>query len=187
MSDQTWGAHLNDQVMPWLWSSEERSSHINILELRRPISIASMVHRLFTANDNPADHFGRLHSTLCVSDECSVRLSRPSTPQAMEWMLKPEAFQWVCQRWWMPNIDLFTAKFNWQLLVYISPVPDPQTLNVDTFTINCIHFQCSSQECYNSFNSSTAASRWPNHLLFPDILGLADPNQWAVEDATGHC
>ena len=35
----------------------------------------------------------------------------------------------------MPNIDLFTTRFNWQLPVYVSQVPDTQTLDVDTLAI----------------------------------------------------
>ena len=35
----------------------------------------------------------------------------------------------------MPNIDLFTTRFNWQLPVYVSPVPDTHTLDVDTLAI----------------------------------------------------
>ena len=33
-----WGAQLNDQVMSGLWSSERRSSHFNVLELKALIN-----------------------------------------------------------------------------------------------------------------------------------------------------
>ena len=83
------------------------------------------------ASDNPALWLGRLHSipdkskTVGVMNVPSNTLSWPSTPQAMEWMLHPEVFKWICTRLWMPNIDLFTTRFKWQLLVYVSPVTDP--------------------------------------------------------------
>ena len=53
-----------------------------------------------------------------------------------EWMLHQQVFQWVCQRVWTPNIELFTTRFNQQPLVYISPVPDSQALHGDALAIS---------------------------------------------------
>ena len=102
-------------------------------------------------------------------DECPTTmnvlpdtLATPSTPQTTEWMLHPEAFQSVYQRWWMPNTDQLTTRFNFQS---VSPVPDTQTLDVDTLAISgwdwmhmpiCLPY--SSQENDSGSKNSSAAS-----------------------------
>ena len=59
------------------------------------------------------------------------------------------------QIWWSLNIDLFTTRFNRQLRVYVSPVPDPQTQDMDetSFGKNWmpmpISLPYSSQKCYS--------------------------------------
>ena len=99
-------------------------------------------------------------------------LSQPSIPQATEWMLHPEVFHLVYQR-------KFATKSKQQLM-YVLSVPDPHNSmwtpwpSVGMSTPICLPL--SSLERYNSFNSSTATSRWPNNLWIPNVLYLADPN-----------
>ena len=63
-------------------------------------------------------------------------LSRQSKPAPTEWQLHPDAFQIICQRLGQPNVDLFATRFNNQLPVFVSPVPDQQALKHDALAMS---------------------------------------------------
>ena len=53
------------------------------------------------------------------------QLSRATRPVATEWALNSLVFRAITQKWGEPGIDLFETRLNKQLLVYVSPCPDP--------------------------------------------------------------
>ena len=94
----------------------------------------------------------------------------------------------------MLNIDLFTTRFNWQLPVYISLVPDPQTMIMDTLAITWEGLDAYAYpppilisgvlQRFQEFHCCLLliTQRWPNQLWSPDLLYLADPNQLPLPD-----
>ena len=108
---------------------------------------------------------------------CQIQL-QPSIPKATEWIFHPEAFHWVCQRWWMPNMDQFTTRFNRQLPMYVSPVPDPQTLDVDTILIPRVLQLFQKFLCF----LLVIFPKWSNWLWSTDLLCLADSNPLPLPD-----
>lgn len=63
-------------------------------------------------------------------------LSRRGQLLHTEWSLSPEIFRMICTHWETPMIDLFATRWNRQLLVFVSPVPDPLAWAVDALSIS---------------------------------------------------
>ena len=79
-------------------------------------------------SDSKARHIpGRLN---VVAD----KLSRLGQTIQTEWFLLPEVFYSICSRWHRPKIDLFATRFNNELALYVSPVPDPLATAVDVLS-----------------------------------------------------
>ena len=66
---------------------------------------------------------GRLH----VTADYESRVSNIDP----EWQLNPDVFQRICDRFGVPEIDLFASCINCQLAAYISWKPDPGAIHVD--------------------------------------------------------
>ena len=60
-------------------------------------------------------------------------LSR-SKPLSSEWTLDHQSFSWLCQKEFVPSVDLFATKENHKLRSYVSPVPDIEAVAVDAFS-----------------------------------------------------
>ena len=63
-------------------------------------------------------------------------LSRRDKITQTEWSLHPKIFQKICQIWHRPMVDMFATKMNNKLPLYVSPVPDPNAMAVDTLNIS---------------------------------------------------
>ena len=63
-------------------------------------------------------------------------LSRSNQGQSTEWSLHPKVFKQICQMWFTPHVDLFATHLNHNLLLYVSPVPDPNAWDIDALNIN---------------------------------------------------
>ena len=63
------------------------------------------------------------------------KLSRLGQTIQTEWSLLPEVFKTLCNRWHLPQIDLFATRFNKKLPQFVSPVPDPLAIAVDALTL----------------------------------------------------
>lgn len=70
-----------------------------------------------------------------VQNVLADALSRPDKPSPTEWMLHPEAFLLLCRQVHRPLVDLFATRFNHQLPVYVSPIPDPAAWSVDALSL----------------------------------------------------
>ena len=65
----------------------------------------------------------------------AVGLSR-SKPLSSEWALDLESFCWICDREFVPEVDLFTTRENHLLPQFVSPVPDHLAAGTDTFSMS---------------------------------------------------
>ena len=63
-------------------------------------------------------------------------LSRSNQVQSTEWSLYPQVFKQICQKWFTPHVDLFATPLDHKLLLYVSPVPDQNTWDIDALNIN---------------------------------------------------
>ena len=63
-------------------------------------------------------------------------LSRSNLVQSTEWSLHPQVFKEICQKWFTPHVDLFATHLNHKLPLYVSPVPDPKSWDIDALNIN---------------------------------------------------
>ncbi len=54
----------------------------------------------------------------------------------IEWCLRDEVFDWVCQELGTPSIDLFASRLNARLKRYVSWRPDPFAEHVDAFLMS---------------------------------------------------
>ena len=51
-------------------------------------------------------------------------LSRLNQVESTEWSLHPQVFKQICQKWFIPHIDLFANLLNHKVSLYVSLVPD---------------------------------------------------------------
>ena len=63
------------------------------------------------------------------------KLSRLGQTIQTEWSLLPGVFQQICNRWHLPQIDLFATRFNHKWPRFVSPVPDSLAVAVDALTL----------------------------------------------------
>ena len=63
-------------------------------------------------------------------------LSRSNQVQSTEWSLHPQVFKQICQKWFTPHVDLFATHLNHKVPLYVSPVPGPNTWDIDAVDIN---------------------------------------------------
>ena len=169
-STSGWGGHSGTRTFSGIWSKEERSLHINVLELRaviltlRRLRPPPNVH-ILTHTDNTTvmmyinkqggvgswEMFWETEKLLQLAEDHNWILSAKHVPGHLnvladqlsrrhqvihtEWELHMDAVQFLFDRWGAPNIDLFATKLNKRLLVYVSPVPDPEAAYVDALSI----------------------------------------------------
>ena len=43
----------------------------------------------------------------------------------------------LCQTWHRPQVDMFATRYNYKLVQYMSPVPDPNAWAMDALTVSC--------------------------------------------------
>ena len=58
-----------------------------------------------------------------------------------EWMLNPDLFHLICDKWGKPTIDLFASRNNNQIPNYASWCPDPKAMFTDAFSQNWKKFK----------------------------------------------
>ncbi|XP_071138453.1 uncharacterized protein [Mytilus edulis] len=58
-----------------------------------------------------------------------------------EWQLKVEIFDRICKHFFVPNVDLFASRLNFQVPRFASWSFDPQATYVDAFTISWSNFR----------------------------------------------
>ena len=59
-------------------------------------------------------------------------LSRPNQPIPTEWSLLPEIVSRIFRVWGTPEVDMFATLSNSHLPLFMSPVPEPRALAVDS-------------------------------------------------------
>ena len=63
-------------------------------------------------------------------------LSRSNQVQSTEWSLYLQVFKQICLKWFTPHVDLFATRLNHKVPLYISPVPDQNSWDIDALDIN---------------------------------------------------
>ena len=66
--------------------------------------------------------------------ECDGRPSVQVEPSAVNRMVT--ASKQICHKWFTPHVDLFATRLNHKVPLYVSPVPDPNALDIDALNIN---------------------------------------------------
>ena len=64
------------------------------------------------------------------------QLSRKGQALHTEWSLHPQIFRDICRLHGTPQIDLFATWFNRKLPLFVSPVPDPESVQVDAMSMD---------------------------------------------------
>ena len=95
-------------------------------DVRSPVEDHDLVAPL------PHNIKGQTHSRV---SECDG-LSRSNQVQSIEWLLHPQVFKQICQKWFTPHVDLFATDLNHKLPLYVSPIPDPKAWDIDALNIN---------------------------------------------------
>ena len=57
-----------------------------------------------------------------------------------EWMLNKDLFNWGCEKWGKPDLDLFASRHNFQCKNYVSWIPDPNAKFIDAFSLDWSKF-----------------------------------------------
>ena len=63
-------------------------------------------------------------------------LSRSNQVQSTECSLHPQVFKQICLKWFTPHVDLFATRLNHRVPLYVSPVPDQNTWDIDALNRN---------------------------------------------------
>ena len=63
-------------------------------------------------------------------------LSRLNQVQSAVWSLHPQVFKQICLKWFTPHVDLFATRLNHKVPLYVSPVSDQNTCDIDALNIN---------------------------------------------------
>ena len=177
-SSYGWGALIynSENKTQGLWSEEERSLHINALEIKAAslgvkalCSSFKSCHIQVQIDNTTAVSYinaqGGTHSKVCnaltkdlllwckernihlsschipgIDNEAADKLSRKMNDD-LEWMLNPDIFQRVCDKFGKPEVDLFSSRINHQLPSYCSYHPDSKAFAVNAFSI-CWNMYC---------------------------------------------
>ena len=59
----------------------------------------------------------------------------------LEWKLHPTVFLWISQSLFVPDIDVFASRLNFQTRCYLSWFPYPGTFEVDAFSLSWKDFR----------------------------------------------
>lgn len=103
----------------------------------------------------------------------------------IEWELRSDVFEKMCNIWSKPNIDLFASRLNHKLDLYCAYRPDPGAAYIDAFTLSwsdydsCYIFcpfslinRCIRKIISDKARAVMVVPLWPAQLWFPVLLRL---------------
>ncbi|ODM91877.1 Enzymatic polyprotein [Orchesella cincta] len=165
-----WGAVCKHGKASGFWSNEERSMHINALELLAVENgllsfIKTKNLSILIRSDNTTavayiNRFGGCRSELLFSislriwkwaeennhwlvashiagkENAEADFESRRHVEENDWKLSPNAFSKIIDTFGTPTIDLFASNNSKQIARYISRVPQPNSIEVDAFTVN---------------------------------------------------
>ena len=113
------------------------------------------------------------------------QLSRPGQVPPTEWSLLPQVFEGIGSVFGCPHLDLFAARANARLPLYVFPVPEPLAWKQDAFHLQwdqsvlvCLPSACAAQRVLSLVLASKGLSLvlvaplWPQKEWFTDLLSL---------------
>ena len=160
------------------------AAHINKQGGTHSLHLLNLTMRLYQLVDKLKMEIRARHIP-GITNVIADALSRPDHPSPTEWKLHPDCFRWICSQLWTPNLDLFATRFNHQLPVYISPIPDPEALDVDALSLSWDGFDayafppaCLLQRVLTKIRTENCrmiliAPLWPSRHWFPSLTSLA--------------
>ena len=101
-----------------------------------------------------------------------------------EWMLDPQIFKRITNKFGSPEIDLFASRLNKQYAKYSSWRPDPEALFVDAFSVNWNNLffyafppfsligRCLEKLHANQAEGILIVPRWMSQSWYPKLLRL---------------
>lgn len=73
---------------------------------------------------------------LSGSLNCQADFSSRNFSDSTEWMLKKEIFKRICDQFFVPDIDLFASRLNYQVEKFVSWFPEPGCYKSDAFSFS---------------------------------------------------
>ena len=83
-------------------------------------------------------HLCASHISSC--ENVSADFSSRNFSDSTEWMLKKEIFQRLCKQCFVPDIDLFASRLNYQVEKFVSWLPEPGAFRYDAFSFSWAEF-----------------------------------------------
>ena len=83
-------------------------------------------------------HLCASHISSC--ENVSADFSSRNFSDSTEWMLKKEIFQRLCKQCFVPDIDLFASRLNYQVEKFVSWFPEPGAFRYDAFSFSWAEF-----------------------------------------------
>ena len=175
------GAHKNKHIQVQC-DNTTAVSHINNIGGSKSIpcnEVTKQIWALCIANNN---WLSATYLSACKNVEADAE-SRVFNDRT-EWMLDPQIFKRITNKFGSPEIDLFASRLNKQYAKYSSWRPDPEALFVDAFSVNWNNLffyafppfsligRCLEKLHANQAEGILIVPRWMSQSWFPKLLRL---------------
>lgn len=110
-----------------------------------------------------------------------------------EWSLHPMVFHLICQRWGIPDVDLFASRLNHKLPLYVSRARDPKALATDALVAPWKGFQLLylfpplpllprvlKRVKMEGVPAILIAPDWPRRAWYADLVNLLADAPWPL-------
>lgn len=187
-----WGAACEGVCTGGLWSEEERTQHINCLELMGGVFAVrtfakgrNNIHiRLRMDNKTAIKRHNTLGRTSTGVDNRVADKESRTIQSSAEWKLHERVFHQVIHLLGPCQVDLFATRLNCQLSQYVSWQPDPFAMATDAFQIPWKDFmgyafplfaligRCLQKVRQEECSLLLIAPFWCTHTWYPALLEL---------------
>ena len=111
-------------------------------------------------------------------------LLRSSQMSGTEWSLHPSVFRALTREWGIPLLYLFATRWNHNLPLFVSPVPDPSAMAVDALSMSwkalwaytypppALLPRVLEKAQQDQYELILIAPHWPQAFWFPLLLGI---------------
>jgi hypothetical protein len=95
--------------------------------------------------------------------------------EELEWALKDEIFQQICQRFGTPTVDLFASRLNKKVDRFYSWKSDPEAEVIDSFTVSW------EQEAIYAFPPFCLIGRTIQKIIAENVSGVLVVPKWPTK------
>ena len=175
-----WREKVHGTMMMIATDNTTVTAHINKQGGTHSVSLLNLTMRLFQLTGTLKIRLRARH----IPGITNVIADALSRPESESHRVAAECFRWIWAQLWTPNIDLLATRFNNQLPVYISPIPDPAALDVDAPSLSWEGFDayefppaCLLQKVLMKIRQEKCrmiliAPYWPSRHWFPSLTSL---------------